>query len=70
VRASADATAAAAAAAAEGAASARANVVGGTSVARRSTGAFDREAMTPVGRIGGGSTLELSPASRRFLERD
>ena len=54
----------------EGAASSRANVVGGTSVARRSTGAFDREAMTPVGRKGGGSTLELSPASRRFLERD
>ena len=70
LRASADATAAAAAAAAEGAASSRANVVGGTSVARRSTGAFDREAMTPVGRKGGGSTLELSPASRRFLERD
>ena len=70
LRASADATAAAAAAAAEGAASSRANVVGGTSVARRSTGAFDREAMTPVGRRGGGSTLELSPASRRFLERD
>ena len=76
LRASADATAAAAAAAAEGAASSRANVVGGmsvfggTSVARRSTGAFDREAMTPVGRKGGVSTLELSPASRRFLERD
>ena len=51
-------------------ASSRANVVGGTSVARRSTGAFDREAMTPVGRKGGGSTLELSPRVASVFERD